>query len=43
MSGYTGELIADRDVLDAGITLLEKPFTRAALLKAVDAALGANK
>jgi CheY-like chemotaxis protein len=39
MSGYTGELIADRDVLESGITLLEKPFTRAALLKAVDAAL----
>jgi PAS domain S-box-containing protein len=43
MSGYTGELIADRDVLEAGITLLEKPFTRAALLKAIDAALGGNK
>ena len=43
MSGYTGELIADRDVLESGITLLEKPFTRAALLKAVDAALGANQ
>jgi PAS domain S-box-containing protein len=40
MSGYTGELIADRDVLESGITLLEKPFTRAALLKAIDAALG---
>jgi FixJ family two-component response regulator len=43
MSGYTGELIADRDVLESGITLLEKPFTRAALLKALDAALGGNK
>jgi hypothetical protein len=40
MSGYTGELIADRDVLESGIILLEKPFTRAALLKAVDEALG---
>jgi CheY-like chemotaxis protein len=39
MSGYTGELIAERDVLESGIPLLEKPFTRAALLKAVDAAL----
>jgi PAS domain S-box-containing protein len=40
MSGYTGELIADRDVLESGITLLEKPFTRASLLKAIDTALG---
>ncbi len=39
MSGYTGELIADRDVLSSGITLLEKPFTRVALLKAIDTAL----
>jgi CheY-like chemotaxis protein len=43
MSGYTGELIAERDVLDTGIALLEKPFTRAALLKAIDAALGVSK
>jgi len=42
MSGYTGELIAERDVLESGIMLLEKPFTRAALLKAVDAALGSS-
>lgn len=42
MSGYTGELIADRDVLESGITLLEKPFTRASLLKAVDTALCAS-
>lgn len=40
MSGYTGELIASREVLQSGITLLEKPFTRAALLKAIDSALG---
>jgi PAS domain S-box-containing protein len=33
MSGYTGELIAEREVLKRGITLLEKPFTRTALLK----------
>jgi PAS domain S-box-containing protein len=39
MSGYTGELIADQG-LDGGIRLLEKPFTRAALLKTLDAALG---
>ena len=35
MSGYTGELIGERDFLRDGITLLEKPFTRAALLKAI--------
>jgi PAS domain S-box-containing protein len=39
MSGYTGELIANQGV-DSGIRLLEKPFTRADLLKTVDAALG---
>lgn len=38
MSGYTGELVAHQG-LDAGIRLLEKPFTRALLLKTVDAAL----
>jgi len=35
MSGYTGELIAEREILKEGVTLLEKPFTRAALLKAL--------
>jgi len=40
MSGYTGELMANREVLKAGVTLLEKPFTRTALLKAVHATLG---
>jgi DNA-binding response OmpR family regulator len=39
MSGYTGELVANQG-LDSGIRLLEKPFTRAELLKTVDAALG---
>lgn len=39
MSGYTGELIAEHDVIDSGIALVEKPFTRVGLLKAVDAAL----
>jgi PAS domain S-box-containing protein len=39
MSGYTGELVANQGV-DGGIRLLEKPFTRAGLLKIVDAALG---
>ena len=35
MSGYTGELMAERDIRDSGSVLLEKPFTRAALLRAV--------
>ena len=39
MSGYTGELVA-RQGLEGGIRLLEKPFTRADLLKTLDAALG---
>ena len=39
MSGYTGELVANQG-LDSGIRLLEKPFTRADLLKTIDAALG---
>ncbi|MBZ5719522.1 MAG: PAS domain S-box protein [Acidobacteriia bacterium] len=39
MSGYTGELIAEHDAMQPGITLLEKPFTRAALLKAIHAVL----
>ena len=38
MSGYTGELILDRG-LSEDIALLGKPFTRAALLKAVQTAL----
>jgi len=39
MSGYTGELVAHQG-LESGIRLLEKPFTRADLLKTIDAALG---
>src|SRR5271167_49735 len=39
MSGYTGELLAGDQVLTAGITLLEKPFTRATLLRTIQAAL----
>ena len=35
MSGYTGELIAEREVLSRGITLLEKPFPRTALLNTI--------
>jgi PAS domain S-box-containing protein len=40
MSGYTGELMANRDVLKAGVTLLEKPFSRTALLNTIHQALG---
>ncbi|MGA8068930.1 MAG: response regulator, partial [Terriglobales bacterium] len=40
MSGYTGELIAEREVLERGITLLEKPFSRTALLNTIHATLG---
>jgi PAS domain S-box-containing protein len=39
MSGYTGELIAEHDALQPGITLLEKPFTRDALLRTIHNAL----
>jgi len=39
MSGYTGELMAEREVLQRGITLLEKPFTRTALLNTIHTAL----
>jgi DNA-binding NtrC family response regulator len=40
MSGYTGELIAQHRPLDRDIPLLEKPFSRATLWKALDTALG---
>ncbi len=40
MSGYTGELIEDHQSLGRGITLLEKPFTRATLLNTLHTALG---
>jgi len=39
MSGYTGELIAEREALEQRVTLLEKPFTRTALLTTVHTAL----
>ena len=39
MSGYTGELVTNQGI-DSGIRLLEKPFTRADLLKTIDATLG---
>jgi hypothetical protein len=35
MSGYTVELMAEREVLTRDITLLEKPFTRTALLNTI--------
>lgn len=38
MSGYTGELVADHG-LSEGVSLLEKPFTRAALLSSIENAL----
>jgi PAS domain S-box-containing protein len=40
MSGYTGELIAQHGHQRNDIPLLEKPFSRAALLKMLDEALG---
>lgn len=40
MSGYTGELMAEREVLSRGITLLEKPFSRTALLNTIHKTLG---
>jgi PAS domain S-box-containing protein len=39
MSGYTGELMAEREVLKRDITLLEKPFTRTTLLSTIHSAL----
>ena len=39
MSGYTGELVVNQGP-DSGIRLLEKPFTRANLLKTLDLAMG---
>jgi PAS domain S-box-containing protein len=40
MSGYPGELMANREVLKHGVTLLEKPFSRTALLNTIHATLG---
>ncbi len=40
MSGYTGELMAEREVLNRGITLLEKPFSRTSLLNTIQTVLG---
>jgi two-component system, cell cycle sensor histidine kinase and response regulator CckA len=41
MSGYTGELIAGPQNSNPDIPLLEKPFTRASLLRIIDQTLGA--
>jgi len=39
MSGYTDELLDHEGGLTSGITLLEKPFTRSALLGTISGAL----
>jgi len=40
MSGYTGELMANREGLKVGVTLLEKPFSRTALLNTIHTKMG---
>ncbi len=40
MSGYTGALIAEQEVLKRGANFLEKPFTRTTLLNTIRTALG---
>ncbi len=39
MSGYAGSLMAERGIPERNVALLEKPFTRVALLHAIHAAL----
>lgn len=39
MSGYTGELIGQHELVDGKVTLLEKPFSRATLLNTLHRAL----
>jgi two-component system, cell cycle sensor histidine kinase and response regulator CckA len=39
MSGYTQEMISKQEVISGDVTLIEKPFTAAALLRAVGEAL----
>ncbi len=41
MSGYTQEMISKQEVISGDVTLIEKPFTAAALLRAVGEALAA--
>jgi PAS domain S-box-containing protein len=40
MSGYTGELMANRELLKPGVTLVEKPFSRTTLLNTIHEKLG---
>ena len=40
MSGYTGEVMAHREVLKPGVTLIEKPFSRSNLLNVLHKTLG---
>jgi two-component system, cell cycle sensor histidine kinase and response regulator CckA len=40
MSGYTGDLMSNRELLKAGVTLLEKPFSRTALLNTIHTTMG---
>jgi PAS domain S-box-containing protein len=42
MSGYTADLIAQQGILDRRVLLLEKPFTKEALLRKVRKALDEN-
>jgi PAS domain S-box-containing protein len=39
MSGYTGDLIAEKEVTQQGVGFLEKPFTRAGLLGTIQEAM----
>jgi PAS domain S-box-containing protein len=41
MSGYTGELIAEHDVMQSAVLLLEKPFSRTTLLNTLHRVLAA--
>ncbi len=43
MSGYTQEMISKQEVIKGGVTLIEKPFTAATLLRAVGEALAASR
>jgi two-component system cell cycle sensor histidine kinase/response regulator CckA len=40
MSGYAGPLMSEQGLLDEGVTVLSKPFTRTGLLDAIRALLG---